>query len=568
MAEPGRPLEAAAALVPWPVEPDDDLERALAFLGWSVDPGTLARGAHGTGIGTALAAVPVCLLGPVPAVAVPVLALAAGIAVAVALGRGPVALAGARRAQALGAAPSLVARLVLRMRVTPSVEAAAEFAADGQGPLADSLDAHLRAARGSPATGLDAFGEAWARGFPALRRAVVLVAAAGDAPVGRRERSLDRAMDAVLDGTRDRMASFAAAISGPATAVYAFGVLLPLALVAVLPAARVAGVRAGLTAVVLLYDVALPLALVGAAGWLLGRRPITFPPPAVPDDHPDLPGWRRLAPLAGLATGGVAVVAGGRLLPGWLWPLVGAGTAVGTALVLRYRPVVAVHRRVRSVESGLADALSLVGRRISEDDAVEAGIARAGADLEGPTGELFGHAARQGRQLGVGVREAFLGEHGALADLPGPRARSAAALLAVAARQGQPAGSAVLAMADHLEHLRAVEREARRSVRQVTTTLGNTATVFGPLVAGVTVALSGAIGGRSLGPGTAGTLPTAGLGLAVGAYVLLLSGLLAALAAGLERGLDRALVGYRAGLALLSATAVYPTAYLVAAALT
>ena len=67
---------------------------------------------------------------------------------------------------------------------------------------------------------------------------------------GERARTLDRAMDAVLDGTRDRMAAFADDVQGPATAVYAFGVLLPLALVSVLPAARAAGLPATLPAVV------------------------------------------------------------------------------------------------------------------------------------------------------------------------------------------------------------------------------------------------------------------------------------------------------------------------------
>jgi hypothetical protein len=111
-------------------------------------------------------------------------------------------------------------------------------------------------------------------------------------------------------------------------------------------------------------------------------------------------------------------------------------------------------------------------------------------------------------------------------------------------------------MADHLDELAAVERDARHEIGTVTSTLANTASVFAPMVAGATVALADgmAFSGRLAATGG----PTTGeLGLAVGAYVLVLAVLLATLATGLARGLDRALVGYRVGWALLVATATF-----------
>jgi len=90
-------------------------------------------------------------------------------------------------------------------------------------------------------------------------------------------------------------------------------------------------------------------------------------------------------------------------------------------------------------------------------------------------------------------------------------------------------------MGEHLRELDAVEAEARRSVEQVTRTLANTAAVFGPLVGGATVALAGAMG--SAGPlASGGTVD--GLGLVVGAYVLVLAAILTALSTGLSRGFD------------------------------
>jgi hypothetical protein len=549
IVEPIVRLQWLVRLWPWPVETDADLDRALAFLDANFDSRSLTRVGNGAGVLVALAGLLALALAPAhlrAPVAAGLLALALGIAYATR--RGPIWLATARRTAALGTAPALVARAVLRMRVEPASERAAAFAAEGSGPLADSLAEHVRRTAGTPDSGLAAFGATWADWNPPLRRAVLLVEAAAEAPAGERGRTLDRAMDAILDGTRDRMAAFAGRVRGPTTALYAFGVLLPLALVAVLPAARVAGLPLSIPVLIVLYDLLLPVILVCAGAWLLVRRPAAFPPPAVPRSHPDVPDRRWPALGAGVALALVALV-GTAPLPGWTRWISISGTSLGATLVVWFRPVKLVRDDARAVEAHLTDALYLVGRRVSDGAAVETAIADAAPEVAGRTGETLAEAAGVQRRLRVGVRESFLGDHGALADVPSPQARSVAALLAIAAREGRPAGRAVVSMADHVDDLQRVEREARRELASVTGTLRNTAAIFGPLVGGATVALADGMATGTLGE----PLPTAALGLAVGGYVLLLATILTALATGLERGFDRALVGYRLGLALLSA---------------
>jgi Flp pilus assembly protein TadB len=551
----------------------DDLRRSLSFLGWPVEARTVVEAGYVAG-GLAVAlSTPLALVAPPPyrPAALPV-TLVVGLGAVHAVHRMPVALATLRRTTALGEAPGVVARAVLRMRIAPTVESAAAFAAaSGEGPLADSLDRHVDRAAGTPRSGLSGFAEEWAEWFPALRRSAGLVVAAADAPAGERGRTLDRALTAVLDGTRERMAEFAGTVRAPATALYAFGVLLPLALVAVLPAARVAGVPVSVELLALVYDGLLPAVVLGASAWLLVRRPVAFPPPAVDRTHPAVPSRRWPAACLGLCAGAVALAGLPAIAPDWVGPVGAVGIGVGVALVALYRPVAAVRRRVRAVESGLSDALYLVGRRIAEGEAVETAIERAATELSGETGETFGAAAAVGRRLRVDVEASFLGEYGALDDVPSPRARGTAALLSAAADEGRPAGSAVVAMADHLAELEAVEAEARRELARVTGTLRQTAAVFAPLVAGATVSLAGGIdlGGTAEGSlgGATGTVPTAALGTAIGVYVLFLAAALTVLATGLERGLDPALVGYRLGRALLSAVAVFVGAVVAVGAL-
>lgn len=545
-----------AAAWPTSVDPDDELDRALGFLDAPVGPATVVAASYTTGTAVGLVAVVWATLAPSPldlAVAVPSIVVATVVTVG-----GPTAprlVANARRTRALGAAPSLVTRAAIRMQLSPSPERAARFAAEtADGRLADSLGDHARRNAAGPGTGLQAFAREWNHLFPALERACALLEEAASVRPSDRRDALDRARATVREASRDSVADFAAWIRGPATALYAFGVLLPLSLVAMLPALGAAGVPAPMPLIVATYDVVLPVGVLCASAWLLARRPVAFPPPAVDRSHPDVPSSPWRGPAVGLAGAASAWLTSALVLPAWTRPIAALGVGVGAGLVVAYRPATRVRGRVREVEDGLSDALALVGRRVEEGDAVEAALPAVGDTLPGATGAVFERAARRQRRLGVDVETAFRGPDGALSDVPSRRARSAAALLGLAATEGRPAGSAVAAMGDHLADLSAAERDARRAVEQVTNTLANTAAVFGPLVGGATVALAGAMG--SGGPLTGGT-DVPGLGLAIGAYVLVLAVLLTALATGLSRGFDRALVGYRVGLALLAATPTF-----------
>ena len=581
-----------------------ELRRAVAFLGWDASAERVVEFGYHVGIGAGLLCVAaLCLAaGPVPGA---LAGLAGGLTATHAAHRAPVWLAELRRTRALGAAPGLVGRLVLRMRLDPSAERAVRFAArTGDGPLAEGLARHERGSANGPTSGLRAFAREWRPWFPAIDRAAALVRTAASAPAERRGRCLDRALDATVSGTTDRLAAFVGEVRGPVSALYAFGVLLPLALIALLPAAAASGVPIGAGVVTGLYLGVLPAGLLAASAWLLSRRPVAFAPPSIDGDHPDVPERGRHAVAAGAVSGIVAASAAARLVAGWTALVAGAGVGTGTALLVGVRRRRAVLSEIRAVERGLPDAMTVIGGDVAEGVAAETAIANAGERLDGATGELFERAGRRSETLRVGVREAFLGRGGPAVPVPSPRVRGAVALLAVAAREGRPAGDVLLELADQLEELRALETDARRQLATVTGTLTNTAAVFAPLVGGATVALAtgietvdagglgaGATAGADVlgvggvdpagagGAGAAeatgdaggrsgsGTLSVPLLGRVVGAYVLILATLLTALATGLERGFDRTLVAYRVGIALPTATATYLVAFVGAEAL-
>ncbi|MFB6120692.1 MAG: type II secretion system protein [Halobacteriaceae archaeon] len=553
-------LRALAALSP--VEPslDGEFERAVAFADIDANAETVANAALGA-VSVALVLAGMIALSPLRGgVLVAGATMAVGATIAVALYECPGWVATARRSRAAGDVPELIGLAALRARVAPTPEEAAAFAGEHAGePLAASLREHVRRAQGTPRAGWEGFATAWGDWDPSLRRAVSLLTAAVDADAGDRERLLDRSLDVVLTGTRERMSAFAASIRGPTSAIYAFGVVLPLALVATLPAARAAGLPISMTVVVAMFDVALPCLLLGAAAWLVARRPAAFPPAPVPRSHPDVPDRRAVAVTCALLGGVLAWVGVGRIAPAWTRLVATPGVALGAALVCWYDPVRRVRERVSAVETGLADALSFVGQRLQHGESLERAVAAAGDDLSGPVADVFADAARTQTHLRVGVRASFLGEQGALADVPSPRARASAALLALAAREGGDGGRILVEMAEYVDDLTAVERDARRNLASVTGTLRSTAYCFAPLIGGVTVALAGRLGrtGASLDRASA-PLPTDALGLAVGVYVVALAALLVSLAAVLDRGFDRALVGFHVGVAVAVASVLYP----------
>ncbi|RQG96545.1 secretion system protein [Natrarchaeobius chitinivorans] len=550
-------MRAFASLYPWTVDPSDELEESIAFLDDRIEPETVIRAGYGGGGVAAILPLPLFLT-PLPELVVIGVVLCLSISVVHGIHSAPHLVAAFRRTEALGDTPNLIGRAVLRMQVQPALESAVRFAAEtGHGPLSVSLGAHVDRSMGTPRTGLLTFADEWSEQFPALRRSAHLLATAQDAPEAERNRTLDRSLAAILNGTRNRMAAFTSSIRGPTTALFAFGVMLPLALVALVPAAPMAGISVNIWTFVVVYNLLLPLVLVAASLRLLVRRPVAFPPPTVGRDHPRVPDRLWIRSLWGVLTALVAYALVSAFGPPHLASLTAVGVGAGTGLLAVYRPILEVRHYVRDVEEHLTDALYLVGRQVAEGESVESAIELAADRVPGETGTVFTNVAGLQRRLAIGVEEAFLGEYGALKNVPSDRARGTAALLAIAANEGRPAGRAIVAMADHLEELEEVEAGTKRDLASVTDTLDSTAAYFGPLVAGATVGLAGMITGDLLHLADVAALPTDTLGIVIGLYVVTLCFILTPLSIALRHGMDRALLGYHVGRALLSSVVLY-----------
>lgn len=517
----------------------------------------------GIGVGSVLVSVSLVALLLVPPPLRKLVAALGGVSLvvlAVGICYAPTVLDRFARSRAIGVGPTLFAFTILSLRLTPSLERAADHAADAVGGrLGRSLASHRRSTTdGSRA--FQAFAGEWEDLAPSFGRAVSLLRVAVDTPAENRPEILTNALEAVLEGSRERVTEFGAAIRGPAMGIYAFGVMLPLALVGLLPVFGATGSGVSLLLLGAIYDVLLPAGLVLASLWLAAKRP------AVAGPSFDRELLERAAPLpqsvaAGLLLAGVSWLGVPLVFPAWTRGIVALGTGGGVVLIISLSPVRTRQEYIETLESGLPDALAIAGRELAEGKPVEVAIATVADRLQGPAGDCFEHAARTRRRLGITVEEAFTGEYGTLSDVPSQRATTASSLLARAGEHGRPGGETVVSVGEYLGRLQQVEREARRELAQTTSTLRQTAVVFAPVIAGVTVALATGME-RLEAPGNAIDVST--LGQLVGIYVLLLGIILPTLAVILARGFDPVRIGYRVGAALLTAGVLYPVAFLAA----
>lgn len=464
------------------------------------------------------------------------------------------------RSRAIGSAPALIAFAILSLRLRPTLEGAADFAGDSiGGRLGRSLQAHRRGTvTGGQA--FEAFAAEWADLDQSLERAISLMQVAVETPSARRPEVLDSALEVVLEGSRERVARFGTEIRGPAMGIYAFGVMLPLALVGMLPVLSTTGGSVSMVALAVFYDLLLPLGLLAAGLWLAARRPAV----ATPSFEPALI-HAEGEPVQAIVTGFLLGLSGWSIaplvFPPWTAWLVAPGLAVGGALLVFFAPIRDRQREIDDLESGFPDVLAIVGRQIADGTPLERALDTVGERVAGSAGTHFERAGERRSRLGGTVEAALTGDQGVFTQVPSRRADTVSSLLVRAAASGRSGGETLVAVGDYLEALQQVEREGRRELAQTTSTLRQTAVVFAPVIAGVTVALAT---GMDTGGMPGSGLDVATLGLLIGGYVLELGVILPSLAVVLERGLDPVRIGYRSGIAVLSGSLIFPVAYLAA----
>ncbi len=420
----------------------------------------------------------------------------------------------------LGDIPEVLSYIVMSMKLVPNVEHAVLFAArNSERPLAKDLkkliwDLNLRTYSGMDEA-LLSFADLWGRNSEYFKRSLHLIKSSTAEPdEAQRIITLNRALDISLEGTESLMEAFAAKLKTPSYVLYSIFILVPLSLVALLPAVTVVGVRLELIDLVLLYDIIFPALAAVYSEFILMQRPLAFIPLQIPDSHPELSDIRQKKQIALLLAilASILIVPSGYFLlragnPGGLvsttplegllpptLPLVIGGVAgISIYLYLSSVPYKKIRDRIKEMEREFSDSLFVLGRRISEGKAPEEAFAHTARAMEGSTiGEAFEQIAINLLSMRTTLKAAIFDEEfGAFRHVYSERIRNTMLLFTESVHKDhEAAGAAVIKLADHLKELAGVEERIRRSLYDVTSTMRSTAAIFAPLIAGITLALS------------------------------------------------------------------------------
>lgn len=511
----------------------------------------------------------------------------------------PKNLAQQQKIHSLGDIPEIISYLVMYLKISPNLEHSISFTTKHSSTaLAKSMkkllwDMQIRVFHGID-DALISFAKKWGKYSDHFKRSLHLIRSSVHIKDSSdRSVTLDRSLDIALDGTRDLMNSFVKKLHQPAMIIYTIGVMMPLSLVAMLPAVTLIGVSISIFHIFIIYDIILPLLLYVYIVKILQNRAATFNPPSISSSHPLLKNQNKKKTLAialllsfcislpaiclylvpnlkdslwplGLLTGE------NQMVPLSLFFIWACAAALSFYCLSYYRPHKNIRDEVKQIESEFGDALYILGKRISENKSPEESFLYAAETMEGSTiAKVFEKTSYNLAAMHTTLKEALFHEqYGSLNHVYSERINAIMMLFVEGITKSQQAvSSSITRIADHLKDLQEVERRIIDTLYQLTSTLKSTITIFAPLIAGVTLAINKLITNlllelnspsqqtsmSSLPISTESTFSINNISpdafvLVIGIYLLQLILIIARFTNGIEEGDDKASYMYNLGL--------------------
>ncbi|MCX6665559.1 MAG: hypothetical protein NT038_05805 [Euryarchaeota archaeon] len=422
----------------------------------------------------------------------------------------------------LGDVPEILSYLVMYLKLVPNLENSVKFAAQQSSTsLSCDLrkmlwDMEIRVYHGID-DALTDFASRWGKWCDYFKRSLHLIRSSiQERDEASRTITLNRALDVSLEGTRDMMNQFASKLQQPTMVIYSIGIMIPLALVAMLPATGLVGVKITIFQVFFLYNVFLPLVIFLYMRKILLSRPATFSPPVIPFDHPKLLGIHKRRRLLFAVLVGFFVALPGVVflfLPtqysffGWFGFLFDEngfvpvtlfiiwGIAVGLSLYCLsvYAPYIKIRGEIKQMENEFSDALYILGKRIAEEKSPEEGFLYAATTMgDAKIAGVFQQTGYNLTAMHTDLRDAlFSSEFGSLRYVYSDRIKAIMRLFVEGISRSQRAVSiSLVKIADHLKELQEVEHKIKDNLYELTSTLRSTVALFAPLIAGVTLAIT------------------------------------------------------------------------------
>lgn len=348
----------------------------------------------------------------------------------------------------------------------------------------------------------------------------------------RRVDLLDKSLNVILEGTYEKMLTFAHALRNPITTLHMLGVILPILGLVMFP--LVGSFLGGLIKwyhLAFLYNLILPVIVFWYGTSILSKRPTGYGDSKVLSKqleerfnpiglaifmalilffigltplllHALNPSLDYELPFLGLALNYIsvgtleAVFYGpfglGALILSFFIPL-GIAAAIGFYYKSRSTGFIELREETKKLEKEFSAALFQLGNRIADGIPVEMAFSRVADNMQGtPTGDFFKTVDTNIRTLGVSVREAiFSPEIGAINKYPSSLIESSMEVLLEASKKSpQIAATSVISISNYVDRIYQVNQRLQDLLAEITSSMKSQISFLTPAIAGIVVGIS------------------------------------------------------------------------------
>lgn len=424
----------------------------------------------------------------------------------------PEILAKRMQAVSLGRTSQSINYMTMSLRTSPSLERAVAFASEH---CDEPVSSHLKKVLwevymrkyATVEESLSSFAYRCGQWNDDLKNSLYVIRGAGlEQSQEGYERSLEKAHNIALSGSREKMLEFASKLSGPSTVLFALGVVLPLLVGAMIPmqglqmptysgsmTAAEAGGGGMLLPLVFGMDIAFPLLTLLFAYTVLGKRPGTGVPPSVEGKNDA--GVFAMAVVAG-AVPLLAFMFQDRIFPGSsllpaMLPLLSASLFVGVYLLCYSGEAFQERKRILAVEKDLPDALFQIGSRIAEGKPLEAAFSLVAETMDNsPISPLFMEISNRLKISHDTPEGVLFGREGVVTHHRSRVLRATMrSLMEAVKKDNATAGRTMIETSGYLKDLQRADKDIKAQLQGVVDMMRTTSMFFAPLVMGITVAM-------------------------------------------------------------------------------
>ncbi|MFH1442919.1 MAG: type II secretion system F family protein [Candidatus Micrarchaeota archaeon] len=494
------------------------------------------------------------------------------IGVALYYRRYPKMVAEKEKLLALAYVPEIVNYLVMSMRLNPNLEKAVEFAANhGRGRISDELKKIVWLVQigkySSVEEAIDELAYRWGPYSEDFKQALMTVRASVlETDKAKREEYLEKAVEDVLEGSKEKMDIYARGLHQPTVFLYYFGIMLPLMLAIILPigAAFIKNAAFAKAEVVfVIYCVLLPVGVFIYGNSILSGRPPTYVAPEIPENFPGIPKkgliriggalvpYKMLALLLlvllislGYALDLVSIASikeyeladalpriphitliGGAAPDGTVTEeitiyvftifgiIMGLASAISVYLYGKYGARKKAQDEIREMEIEFKDAMYVLASRLGENRPMEDALKQALDFLPRSkvAQRVFKTILDNVSMLGMTVEAAvFDGVYGAMKNLPSPTLKSGLRIMVDSVEIGvNVAAKSLISLSMQLRNSHKIDEMLKRLLSDITILLTTMAVFVAPIVLAVVSSLQTVIINSLSGLGSIGSATTA-----------------------------------------------------------